>query len=62
MEDNRINRFICKYAGAKEIVFKKCFIGMYFNFRNPLIGLAIGFSIIELNILCLNITIALKIE
>ena len=53
MEDNRINRFICKYAGAKEIVFKKWFIGMYFNFRNPLIGL---------NILCLNITIALKIE
>ena len=62
MKDNKINMLICKLAFAKEIVFKKWFIGFYYNFRNPIIGISFGFTSFEVYFLFLNILIALKVE
>ena len=61
MKDNKINRFICKYATAKEWVFNGWFIGTYFNFRNPFVGISIGLTTFSIDILFLNITIATTI-
>lgn len=58
MKNTRLNRFIEKTAIAKEFVFKVFFIHISWNLRQPIIGLSIGFTSIEINILCCHLLIA----
>lgn len=62
MKNTALNRFIMKTAIAKEFVFKKFFIHISWNLRQPIIGLCLGFTSIEIDILCCHLLIADTID